>query len=205
MIYNSSKIIEIFNNAIKNYHIIDNVEQNFQNIISDEHYFEKLLYKKCWIDTVQWHLEDIIRDPNINPAKGLEIKRIIDKSNQERTDIVELIDDYFYEQFKNVNIEANHRINTESPGWAIDRLSILQLKLYHWKEEADRTDASETHRQNAKIKLQVLENQNNFLIKAIDMLFADLQNGKAVAPSFKQMKMYNDPETNPVLRAAKKN
>ncbi len=203
MNFNTADFNKIFQEAIKNYHLKDNVYQEFSNIYK-KNSFKALLYKKCWIDTVQWHLEDIIRDPNINPETAIKIKRKIDKSNQKRTDLVENIDDYIYNEFKNVKIKENARINTESPGWAIDRLSILNLKIYHWKEETLRKDASEEHIKKAGNKLNILQTQFDFLNEAIDKLIFDIANGNVIAQTFKQMKMYNDPETNPILRATKK-
>ncbi len=202
--YSSTKFNDIFQEAIKKYHVLDEVKQDFAKPDYQENTLDYLLYKKCWIDTVQWHLEDIIRDPYISPEEAVKIKRKIDSSNQHRTDLVELIDDYLYDKFKSIETKANARINTESPGWAIDRLSILNLKLYHWREEALRKDASEEHLKKAQDKLHVLITQYNFLSSAIDWLLKDMEKGEVVAQPFKQMKMYNDPETNPVLRALKK-
>ncbi len=204
MILNPEQFNDIFQKAIKKYHIEDTVEQSFKKSEYPEKSLENLLYKKCWIDTVQWHYEDIIRNPEIAPEKAILIKRAIDKSNQNRTDLVELIDDFIFELYKNVKIEKNARINTESPGWAIDRLSILNLKVYHWKEEAQRKDASKEHIKKASEKLKILNEQYEFLTKSIKFLLEDISKGKVIAQTFKQMKMYNDPETNPVLRALKK-
>ncbi|MCB9202538.1 MAG: DUF4254 domain-containing protein [Flavobacteriales bacterium] len=189
---------KIFNESINDYHKIDDVNTKINNPYNEES-IEAVLYKKNWIDTVQWHLEDIIRDPNINPEKALEIKRWIDNSNQERTDVVELFDDYFQNQFKEVNVKENAKINTESPAWAIDRLSILSLKIYHMKEETTRENASESHIKKCKEKLFILETQHNDLSTAIEELLEDLEQGNKYMKSYKQMKMYNDEELNPVL------
>ena len=189
---------KIFNESINDYHKIDDVNTKINNPYTKES-IEAVLYKKNWIDTVQWHLEDIIRDPNINPEKALEIKRWIDNSNQERTDVVELFDDYFQNQFKEVNVKENAKINTESPAWAIDRLSILSLKIYHMKEETTRENASESHIKKCKEKLFILETQHNDLSTAIEELLEDLEHGNKYMKSYKQMKMYNDEELNPVL------
>ena len=196
----ANKFNQIFEQCIKDYHIKDDINQAFTNRYSG---FDGLLYEKCWIDTVQWHLEDIIRKPDIDPVEALEIKRRIDKLNQQRTDLVEKIDDYLYEKFKNVETKPNARLNTETPGWAIDRLSILNLKIYHWAEEAGRQDASPEHRQKAKEKLNILLKQREDLTLAINQLFKELAEGTAIARTYKQMKMYNDPELNPVLRQYK--
>ncbi len=192
---------KIFRECIEKYHELDEIDQPFDNPYTD---FKGLLYKKCWIDTMQWHLEDIIRKPDINPVDGIKIKRRIDELNQTRTDLVELIDEYIYNQYKNIPIRENARLNTETPGWAIDRLSILNLKIYHWEEETQRQDASEEHRQKAKEKLSILLSQQKDLTKAINQLLEELSTGKAIAKTYKQMKMYNDPELNPVLRQYKK-
>ncbi len=162
------------------------------------------LYTKEWIDTVQWHLEDIIRDPKINPVTALEIKRRIDRSNQARTDLVERIDSYFLEKFKNVKPLPDATINTESPAWAIDRLAILALKIYHMRIEAERKDASEEHRSRCREKLGVLMEQQKDLSAAIDTLLDDIEAGRKYMKVYKQMKMYNDKDTNPVLYAAGK-
>jgi hypothetical protein len=163
-----------------------------------------LLYRKNWIDTVQWHYEDLIRDPQIDPDAALELKRKIDASNQRRTDLVEYIDSYFLDKYKTVAIADEAQINTESPAWAIDRLSILALKIYHMREEAQRADASEVHREACQSKLQVLLEQRQDLSMAIDQLLEDISRGVKYMKVYKQMKMYNDDELNPVLRGKRK-
>jgi len=194
--------VRIFNESIANYHIKDDVNQAFQNPYPKNE-ISHLLYRKNWIDTVQWHYEDIIRDPNINPSEALVLKRKIDASNQDRTDLVEYIDSYFLDKHKDVKVDPEAVINTESPAWAIDRLSILALKIYHMQEEADREDASEELRNKCSQKLQVLLEQRTDLSTAIDQLLADIESGKKYMKVYKQMKMYNDEELNPVLRGQK--
>ena len=192
----------IFEDCIDKYHVEDRVDQPFSNPYkSDE--VEHLLYRKSWIDTVQWHYEDLIRDPGIDPVAALELKRKIDASNQDRTDLVEYIDSYFLQKYSNVSIQDNATINTESPAWAIDRLSILALKIYHMKEESERTDASESHRNECAQKLNVLLEQRKDLSTAIDQLLQDIEAGMKYMKVYKQMKMYNDEELNPVLRGQK--
>ena len=188
----------IFEKAIADYHLTDNVDQPINNpyeLGTIEYY----LYIKNWIDTVQWHLEDIIRDPAINPVDALALKRRIDKSNQDRTDLVEMIDSYFLDQYKGVTPLADATINTESPAWAIDRLSILALKIYHMKEQTERTDASAEHIEKCQAKLNVLLEQQKDLSTAISQLIDDIEAGRKYMKVYKQMKMYNDPSTNPVL------
>lgn len=192
--------IEIFNQAINDYHQFDNVDTPINNPFQEKS-IEFYLYLKNWIDTVQWHLEDIIRDPAIDPVEALQIKRRIDRSNQERTDLVEMIDSYFLQKFANVEIKADATINTESPAWAIDRLSILQLKIYHMRIEANREESPEEQRNRCAEKLAVLLEQEKDLTSAIDMLLADMEAGKKYMKVYKQMKMYNDPSLNPVLYA----
>ena len=200
----TDKANTIFQDVIKKYHIINTVDQPFTNIYDKStHLLEHLLYRKCWIDTVQWHYEDIIRDPQIDPVAALTLKRKIDASNQDRTDMVEDIDSYFLEQYKNVTPKSDVTINTESPAWGVDRLSILALKVYHMEEEATRTDASDTHKAACQIKLNVLLEQRVDLSTAVDTLLTDLQNGDKYMKVYKQMKMYNDDELNPVLRNQK--
>lgn len=197
----SEKANTIFKEVIDKYHEIDNVEQPFANPYSDEsHLLSHLLYRKCWIDTVQWHYEDIIRDPNIDPVSALTLKRQIDASNQDRTDMVEYIDSYFLEKYKDVSVDENATINTESPAWGVDRLSILALKVYHMHEEATRENASDEHRNACQKKLDVLLEQRVDLSTAIDQLLKDISNGSKYMKVYKQMKMYNDDELNPVLR-----
>lgn len=188
----------IFDKSISDYHVRDHVDTPISNPYPSDK-LEHLLYLKNWIDTVQWHLEDIIRNPAIDPVEALAIKRRIDSSNQERTDVVEYIDSYYLQQYATVKPQENASINTESPAWAIDRLSILALKIYHMRIEAERTDASAEHIANCKQKLSVLLEQRTDLSSAIDELLADIEQGRKYMKVYKQMKMYNDPSLNPVL------
>ena len=189
---------KIFNQAIADYHIKDNIDTPINNPF-EKGTIENRLYLKCWIDTVQWHFEDIIRDPQIDPAEALVLKRRIDKSNQDRTDLVEQIDSYFREVYKDVKVLDDARINTESPAWAVDRLSILALKIYHMKEQVERPEASEEHKAKCQAKLNVLLEQQVDLSTAIDQLLEDIEAGRKYMKVYRQMKMYNDPSTNPVL------
>ncbi len=193
----------IFEQCIEDYHTFDNVDQPISNPYPKDD-IKHLLYLKNWIDTVQWHFEDIIRDPQIDPVAALALKRRIDASNQERTDMVEYIDSYFLQKYKDVTILDGAKINSESPAWAIDRLSILSLKIYHMKEEANREDASLEHRAKCQEKLDVLLEQKKDLTTAIDDLLNDIAQGKKYMKVYKQMKMYNDEELNPVLYQNKK-
>lgn len=189
---------KIFQQAIRDYHLTDNVDTPVNNPYSRDS-IEFKLYLKCWIDTVQWHLEDLIRDPHIDLSEALQLKRRIDHSNQDRTDLVEEIDSYFRQQFSEVKVLDDARLNTESPAWAVDRLSILELKIWHMKEQVERKDASEEHLNRCKLKLSVLLEQRVDLSTAIDQLLEDYQAGRKVMKVYRQMKMYNDPSTNPVL------
>ncbi len=198
----SSTAFKIFEESIRKYHVIDDVNQTFLNPYDKEE-ITHLLYRKNWIDTVQWHYEDIIRDPEIKPADALVLKRKIDASNQDRTDLVEYVDSYFLKKHQSVQIIEGATINTESPAWAIDRLSILALKIYHMQEEVDRKDASDDHINKCSAKLQVLLEQKKDLCTAIDQLLADIESGKKYMKVYKQMKMYNDEELNPILRGQK--
>jgi len=188
----------IFNRSTDDYHITDDVDA-----VKPNHYennsLEQILYDKNWIDTVQWHLEDIIRDENIDPVKALEIKRRIDASNQKRTDLVEFIDSWFLNKYKNTTPNADAKINTETPAWAVDRLSILALKVYHMDLEANRASASDEHREKCQMKLNTLLEQKKDLSSAIDQLLNDIENGLVKIKTYKQMKMYNDETLNPVL------
>lgn len=189
---------EIFNKAIEDYHITDNVDTPINNPYERDS-IENRLYLKCWIDTVQWHFEDIIRDPHIDPVEALSLKRRIDRSNQDRTDLVEQIDSFFRQKYSDVKPLPDARLNTESPAWAVDRLSILALKIYHMREQAGRSDASADHRDTCKAKLNVLLEQQADLGEAIDQLLEDIEAGKKYMKVYRQMKMYNDPSTNPIL------
>lgn len=200
----TNKANHIFQEVISNYHVLDNVDQPFSNPYdSEKDLLAHLLYKKCWIDTVQWHYEDIIRDPQIDPVAALELKRKIDASNQERTDMVEYLDSFFLEKYKDVVASDTATINSESPAWAFDRLSILALKIYHMQEEASRENATSSHRDACQQKLDILLEQRVDLSTAIEQLISDIEAGKKFMKVYKQMKMYNDEELNPVLRAQK--
>jgi hypothetical protein len=193
----------IFEQSINDYHIINDVYQPTINPF-EKGTIEYLLYAKNWVDTVQWHYEDIIRDPNIDPVAALVLKRKIDASNQVRTDMVEYIDSYFLQKYAHVEVKTNAKINTESPAWAIDRLSILALKIYHMNEEATRVDATPEHRAKCQEKLNVLLDQKNDMFTSINDLLTDIENGDKFMKVYKQMKMYNDDDLNPVLYQNKK-
>ena len=193
----------IFEQSINDYHIIDDAYQPTLNPYN-KGTIEYLLYAKNWVDTVQWHYEDIIRDPNIDPVAALVLKRKIDVSNQVRTDMVEYIDSYFLQKHAAVTVKPNAKINTESPAWAIDRLSILALKIYHMNEEATRADATPEHRTKCQEKLNTLLDQKKDMFISINDLLTDIENGDKFMKVYKQMKMYNDDDLNPVLYQNKK-
>ena len=200
----AKKAIEIFNQATQDFKKSDDINKLlFNRFDFNDNYIEHLLYKKSWIDTVQWAYEDIIRDPDIDPVEALALKRKIDASNQDRTDTVEMLDEYFLEKYKDVKILENATINTESPAWALDRLSILELKIYHMNIEASRNDASNDHKAKCSLKLKVLIQQREDLSQAINELLSEISEGKKYMKTYKQMKMYNDDELNPVLRKNK--
>ena len=194
----SSLAIKVFEKSVDDYHVYDDIKRSASNPY-DKKDFEHLLYEKNWIDTVQWHYEDIIRDPDIDPNEGMSLKRLIDSSNQNRTEMVEYIDSYFLKLYSNVSPKPDAKVNTESPAWALDRLSILILKIYHMKEESLRKDVSEQHRNTCNEKLQVLLEQQKDLSESIDQLLEDLSRGEKKMKVYKQMKMYNDETLNPVL------
>ena len=198
----SKEFFEIFNQSIIDYHVYDSIEKEPKNPYKKGE-FSHLLYQKNWIDTVQWHLEDIIRDPEIDPKEALKIKRIIDASNQKRTDLVEYIDGYFLEKYKDIKVKGSATINTETIAWAIDRLSILALKIYHMNEEVNRESADQNHKNNCKVKLDVLNDQKADLCSAIDQLVNDIESGDKYIKVYKQMKMYNDQDLNPILYKTK--
>lgn len=188
----------IFKQSIEDYHLHDTVDAPVKNPYPANS-FNALLYGKNWIDTVQWHLEDIIRSPVIDPAEALTIKRRIDKSNQERTDMVEKLDDFFLEEFKNVKYPPQTRINSETPAWLLDRMSILMLKIYHMKEQTERKDATPDHLKSTNAKLAILMEQKSDMQLAFDELIDDIARGKRRFKVYRQMKMYNDPTLNPTL------
>ena len=200
----SQKANAIFQDVIDTYKVLNTIDQPFTNKYNrEEDLIGHLLYRKCWIDTVQWAYEDIIRDPNIDPVGALALKRKIDASNQDRTDTVEFIDSYFLNKYKDVQVKSDAKVNSESPAWAIDRLSILALKIYHMHLETVREDASQEHKDSCQKKLDILLEQRLDLSTAIDDLLDDISNGDKYMKVYKQMKMYNDDELNPVLRGEK--
>jgi hypothetical protein len=194
----ASASYEIFNRSILDYHAKDNVDTPMANPFPTGS-MEELLYKKNWIDTVQWHLEDIIRMPSLDPAKGMEIKRRIDKSNQERTDTVEKIDDFFLSEFSNVLASGDTRINSETPAWLLDRMSILMLKIYHMREQTIRRDVPQEHLERCGQKLALLLEQKEDMRMAFDELIEDIRAGKRKFKVYRQVKMYNDKSLNPML------
>lgn len=198
----AEKSFDIFNQATEDYHKFDNVDAVIENPY-EEGTIEHTLYAKNMVDAVQWHLEDIIRDPEIDPVAALALKRRIDRSNQVRTDMVEELDTYFLNRYADVKVQPDATINTESPAWALDRLSILALKIYHMQREVERTDASENHIAKCAAKLHVLTEQHADLTQAIDTLLEDIEAGRKYMKVYRQMKMYNDTDTNPVLYAKK--
>ena len=199
MSINSALFNKVFQESIEAYHIKDDIHVTCPNPYAPNS-IEHILFLKNWIDTVQWHLEDLIREVDINPDHALKIKRDIDASNQARTDRVEEFEDYVFGLFKNVEPQEGARVNTETIGWAMDRLSILNLKLYHFKEEVQRTDVNDAHIKKCQAKVDVLEEQYTDLSNAIDSLLEEIEQGKCIMKVYRQMKMYNDVELNPVLR-----
>ena len=199
----STDFFQVFDQSIDDYHVHDSIETKITNPYFKDQ-FEYLLYQKNWIDTVQWHLEDIIRDPEIEPAEALKIKRVIDASNQKRTDLVEFIDGYFLNKYKDVKPNEKATLNSETIAWALDRLSILALKIFHMSEEANRESAEQSHKASCQNKLDILNEQKLDLSTAIDQLIDDIEKGNKYMKIYKQMKMYNDEELNPVLYKAKK-
>lgn len=193
---------KIFNRVIEDYHCFDDVDHKFENPYPAGS-LDALLYEKNLVDTVQWHLEDIIRDPHIDPVDALALKRRIDKSNQDRTDLVERIDTYFWNMFHHVPAQANAKINTESPAWAVDRLSILHIKIYHMQEQVERQDVSAEQHEKCAQKLAVLLEQLDDMTSSITQLLEDYASGERVMKVYRQMKMYNDPTLNPVLYGKK--
>ena len=194
----SKQAIEIFTKSVNDYHVYDDISRKPDNPYESKS-FQHLLYEKNWIDTVQWHYEDIIRDPDIDPKEGMKLKRMIDSSNQNRTEMVEYIDSYFLKLYSDVTPSEDAKINTESPAWAMDRLSILILKIFHMEEESKREDVTDDHRNNCQVKLNVLLEQQKDLSESIDQLLIDLSKGNKKMRVYKQMKMYNDESLNPVL------
>ncbi|MCM1152896.1 MAG: DUF4254 domain-containing protein [Muribaculum sp.] len=194
---------DIFDKAVADYHITDNIDTPAPHPFPQDSP-AATLYAKCWIDAAQWHMEDIIRDPDITPGEAVALKRRIDRSNQDRTDMVEQIDTYFRDYYSDVTPLADATINTESPAWAIDRLSILALKIWHMREQAERTDVDRNHRDLSQARLDVLLEQRKDLTQAIDTLLDDIAAGRKYMKVYRQMKLYNDPDTNPALYGKKR-
>lgn len=199
----TDKANEIFDRAVREYHLSDCIDTPCPNPYTAGSH-EHTLYAKCWVDAAQWHMEDEIRVPSLPAEQGMVLKHRIDASNQLRTDMVEEIDSMLRDKYSEVKPLPSASINTESPAWAIDRLSILALKLWHMREQAERSDASDTHRATAAGKLAVLEEQRRDLSAAIDTLLDDIAAGRKYMKVYRQMKLYNDPETNPAISRAKK-
>ncbi|MBQ2511522.1 MAG: DUF4254 domain-containing protein [Bacteroidales bacterium] len=193
---NAKEIYSLFEKQVADYHTTDSVDAPLANPY-DSTSFEALLWEKSWVDTVQWHLEDLVRPDDVDPLYALQLKRRIDRSNQHRTDLVEQIDDHFMALFASVATLPDARLNTETPAWAIDRLSILALKIYHFTIEANRGD--DAHRTKCQAKLDTLLTQRADLSLAIDQLLDDLAAGRRQMKLYRQMKMYNDPSLNPSL------
>ena len=198
----ADKCYDIFQQSVADYHIDDDVNAPTR-CPYDPKSIEGVLYAKNRIDAVQWHLEDIIRDPNIDPVAALALKRRIDASNQDRTDMVEELDSWLRDKYADVHVLPDATINTESPAWALDRLSILALKIYHMDLEAHRPDADDAHRAKCAGKLNILLQQRVDLISAINALIDDIAAGRKYMKVYRQMKMYNDEDTNPVLYGGK--
>lgn len=194
---NATLANDLFRQSIRDYHRIDHVDTPIDNPFADD--IQHLLYRKNWIDTVQWHLEDIIRSPTIRPDELVAVKRRIDRSNQDRTDTVEQIDGWFFDQFRNLSPKPGARLNSETPAWLLDRMSILQLKLYHFREQTERPAVPDEHRRKAGQKLAVLLEQEGDLARCFDELLEDIRTGDRYMKVYRQMKMYNDPTLNPVL------
>lgn len=193
---------KIFDDCILKYHEIDKVDQDMVNPFLKGS-LDSVLYEKCWIDTVQWHYEDLIRVPDIDPKEGMDLKRLIDASNQRRTDMVEKIDDFFIDYYADVTPDEHARINSESPAWILDRMSILALKVYHMREQADREDVEEIHREKSLARLAVLEEQQIDLSTSLNEFVDDIADGIRKIKVYRQMKLYNDPSTNPALYSTK--
>ena len=189
-------IYNLFHRQVEEYHKTDSVDAPLCNPY-DEGLYEALLWEKSWVDTVQWHLEDLIRPDDVDPVYALQLKRRIDRSNQRRTDLVERIDDHYMATYGIITPTPDAAINTETPAWAIDRLSILALKIYHFSIEANRGD--DEHRAKCQSRLDTLLVQRSDLTEAIDRLLDDLASGRRIMRLYRQMKMYNDPSLNPEL------
>jgi len=194
----SACCLDIFKACTRDYHARDEVDAQEQNPYA-RGTMAALLYTKHWVDVVQWHLEDIIRDPEIDAGEALRVKRRIDELNQWRTELVELLDDRLAKEYEGVKLQPGARLNTESLAWAMDRLSILELKLFHMEQESCREGVPETHVQCCVDRVAVLAEQQADLMKAIDQLFEDLRTGRRYVRVYRQFKMYNDPMLNPVL------
>jgi hypothetical protein len=194
----ANQCYDAFQRSIDDYHVKDHVDTPVNSPYAAQS-IDDLLYRKNWIDTVQWHLEDIIRLPEINPTEALQIKRRIDKSNQDRTDMVEKMDDYFLDQFKNVQPKSTAKINSETPAWLLDRMSILLLKIYHMREQTMRKDVSSEHLAKCEAKLAILIEQKTDMQMAFDQLMEDILFGERKMKVYRQMKMYNDATLNPML------
>ena len=197
-----SKLIENQLDEVFKWHIklpeSDHAEvTDFLSLVSKQHFFNFEL----------WHQEDMARDSDAPDSKIAAVKRTIDVLNQQRNDLIEQIDQYLLNilQKKNVQYVKDADMNSETPGSIIDRLSINALKIYHMEEETQRTDVNNDHLKKCSVKVSVLYDQRNDLKKSLDKLLYDLSIGEKQLKVYKQMKMYNDENLNPVLYQKKRN
>ena len=152
-----------------------------------------------------WHEEDIARSPDVSDQEIARVKRSIDKFNQQRNDWIEKIDDQIAALIESKNIQTSDDalLNTETPGSAIDRLSIMALRLYHLEEQLQRSDASDEHRTSVEQKISVCQLQQSELAKSLQQLVDAIAAGTKRHLTYRQFKMYNDPTLNPYLYNAK--
>ncbi|PJZ69446.1 hypothetical protein CH373_15210 [Leptospira perolatii] len=195
----SASVVSVFQKSVQDWHRKEALSENPFSKSS----LEGLFYQKNQIDTIQWHVEDEIRRPDLPDSELVKLKRKIDSLNQERTDLVEQIDDMISSKYKDVPKKNSARMNSETPAWLIDRMSILELKIYHMEEQTHRKDVSETHLKNCKAKLEILLEQRKDLSVCLDELLDDLSKGDKFYKVYRQMKMYNDKNLNPSLYTKK--
>ncbi|NCN08463.1 MAG: DUF4254 domain-containing protein [Leptospira sp.] len=188
-------VVSVFQKSVIDWH----KEEKPSNNPYDPQSIDHTLYQKNQVDTIQWHIEDEIRRPDIPLEEVVALKRKIDALNQDRTDTVEKLDDFVGELVKNVTVQPGARLNSESPAWLMDRMSILELKIFHMKEQVERKDASPEHLQNCQNKLNILTEQREDLILCLDELIEDYAKGIRRFKVYRQMKMYNDKNLNPSL------
>ncbi len=197
MIIDVDEILCMHQSAVERWHRqdIDNPHAGFMHIACHQ----------CSLNYRLWHQEDIARSPDAADAELAQVKRNIDKLNQQRNDHIELMDDWISVALQRTGASAadNAPLNTETPGSVVDRLAILALRIFHLDEQLQRRDVNVAHRQSVKAKRAVCLEQRADLARSLQLLLGDISSGRKRHKTYRQFKMYNDPTLNPYLYQSK--